>query len=93
MRRFHIIDKKIGTEMKAISKKEGKNSNSFSAKSLNAKGVICFTSWRSQEEGALLASGVQLKVAKGIDLLSHMMWVKPIEEELQLRPFCVAISI
>ena len=43
--------------------------------------------------GALLASGVQLKVAKGIDLLSHMMWVKPIEEELQLRPFCVAISI
>lgn len=93
MRRFHIIDKKIGTEMKAISKKEGKNSNSFSAKSLNAKGVSCFTSWRSQEAGAPLASGVQLKVAKGIGLLSHMMWVKPIEEELQLRPLCVAIRI
>ena len=43
--------------------------------------------------GILLASGVELKVAKGRGLPSHMTWEKPIEEELQLRPFCVATGI
>lgn len=93
MTRFHITEKKIGAEMRAISKKEGKKSNSFTAKSLNAKRVICYTSQRSQKVGILLASGVELKVAKGRGLPSHMMWEKPIEEELQLRPFCVATGI
>lgn len=69
-----------GTEMKAISKKECKWPNSFTAKSPNAKRMIFYTSPVSQKEGHIASIPCALRSGQGHrGILSYMVWLEPID--------------
>lgn len=89
---FHITEKKIHPEMKAVNMKKHKRSNSFTAKSPNAQRVVCYTSQISQKGGQIASIRCMLKVVQGIGILNHLV-VKPVEEDLQLKPLCAATGI
>lgn len=57
MTRFHIIEKKTGTEMQALSKKNGEGPM-LSCRISHAKRVVCYTRQIKWQAGILLGAGV-----------------------------------